>query len=152
MGNTHLFRTIVWHGMFGAADQRQFLLAYHAQRHRDDQQHSDCLHIAVPERVNALRFAALKARREWKAATNLASSLQLSTTPTALTLDAALPTLSLTWTQTQMLHRLDAGELEQRCVDANRRYGHGHGVTYTSVEEAILFKISCDQLDAYYQR
>ena len=50
----------------------------------------------------------------------------------------------------KLVLKLDSGELEREAVDANKKYGHGEGVTRMSTEEAVLYRVSSNQLDNYF--
>ena len=53
--------------------------------------------------------------------------------------------------QRELLAKLESGELEREAVAANQKYGYGEGVTRTSTEEAVLYRVSGNSLDDYHR-
>ena len=54
--------------------------------------------------------------------------------------------------QIELLIELNSGLLEKNVLENNKAYGHGEGVNITTKEEAAVFRMSCNALDAYFDR
>ena len=54
--------------------------------------------------------------------------------------------------QIELLIELNSGLLEKNVLENNKAYGHGEGVKITTKEEAAVFRMSCNALDAYFDR
>ena len=63
-----------------------------------------------------------------------------------------IPDSDLSRSQIQLLRDLDLGVLQANMVKANKAYKHGEGVEIRTREEAAVLRMSCNQLDAYYDR
>ena len=131
MENAPLFHTVVRRGLFDGKNVQQFLIAQAQimQEQKDDAE-------GAKANRDILRKEALHARREWKTARKLA--------------------LSSVWRklsnyEEDLLQRLNKGDLEQKCLEKSRAYGYGLGATTMSAQEAALFRMSCNNLDAYWR-
>ena len=58
----------------------------------------------------------------------------------------------MTEQEMKLLRELDLGLLEDDVLTKNIAYGHGEGVKITTKEEAAVFRMSCNALDAYFSR
>ena len=63
-----------------------------------------------------------------------------------------LPESELSCKQQQLLIELNSGLLQKIRLENDKAYGHGEGVKNTTKEEAAVFRMSCNALDAYYGR
>ena len=63
-----------------------------------------------------------------------------------------IPERDLSKSQIQMLHDLDIGVLEANMVKMNKAYKHGDGVEIRTREDAAVLRMTCNKLDAYYDR
>ena len=54
--------------------------------------------------------------------------------------------------ENKLLIELDSGLLEDDVLKKNIAYGHGEGVKIITKEEAAVFRMSCNALDAYFDR
>ncbi len=66
--------------------------------------------------------------------------------------DKGLPESELSSPQIALLLELNSGVLEKNMLANNKAYGHGEGVKITTKEEAAVFRMSCNALDAYFAR
>ena len=66
--------------------------------------------------------------------------------------EQALPESELSSPQIALLLELNSGVLEQNMLAKNKAYGHGEGVKIRTKEEAAVFRMSCNALDAYFAR
>ena len=64
----------------------------------------------------------------------------------------APPESELSRQQIQLLIEFKSGLLEKNVLENNKAYGHGEGVKITTKEEAAVFRMSCNALDAYFGR
>ena len=63
-----------------------------------------------------------------------------------------LPESELSCQQIQLLVELNSGLLKNNVLENNKAYGHGEGVKITTKEEAAVFRMSCNELDGYFDR
>ena len=63
-----------------------------------------------------------------------------------------LPDSELSRQQTELLLELNSGLLEQNVMENDKAYGHGVGVEFTTIEEAAVFRMSCNVLDVFFGR
>ena len=63
-----------------------------------------------------------------------------------------IPEADLSNEEIQLLAELNSGLLEKERDEKNKAYGHGEGVRIITNEEVAVFRMSCNTLDAYYQR
>ena len=63
-----------------------------------------------------------------------------------------LPESELSSEQIELLIELNSGLLQKNVLENNKAYGHGEGVKITTKEEAAVFRMSCNALDAYFDR
>ena len=54
--------------------------------------------------------------------------------------------------QAKLLGKFKRGELDQEVSEANQKYRHAQGVTRMSTEDAVLYRVACNQLDDYWAR
>ena len=62
------------------------------------------------------------------------------------------PESELSCQQIQLLVELNSGLLKKNVLENNKAYGHGEGVKIITKEEAAVFRMSCNALDAYFDR
>jgi hypothetical protein len=144
MGNIHLFRAMMRHGLFEFADLQDFMVAYTQILEEEKQRRSTNAAASVDtmlsediekKRQLQLREDALAARRRLKHARKLAMSQQ-----------------QLSIAELDLLEKLNSGELDRLCLERNRAYGHGDGTKSIARDDATLFRVSCNLLDKYFQR
>lgn len=132
LGNTPLFHTVVSSGIFHPGDQRRFLLAFLKEKENKPAPVSEALQ-------EARRTAAKKARSVLKRAKKIELLVKIKN-------------VQLKKEQELLLRRLDSGELEQARTAADLAYGHGKGLSYKTVHDATLFKMSMIQMDEFRNR
>ena len=130
MGNGQLFRAIVKYGFFDTKSFAQFMGAF-TQMQVEAKNSGDILPTAS-EREEA-RANARRARANLREGRRLSKSRKL-----------------LNPKQSMLLRKFERGELEQEVSEANQKYRHAQGVTRMSTEDAVLFRVSCNQLDDYW--
>ena len=88
------------------------------------------------------RRKALEARQRLRDARKLASKVA----------SGDLPESELSTTQIRLLRDYDLGKLKTEREENDNSYGHGEGVHTITKEEAAVFRMSCNELDAYFHR
>ena len=84
----------------------------------------------------------MEARQRLKDAKKLASKVA----------SGDLPESELSTTQFRLLTEYELGKLERKREENDNAYGHGEGVQTITKEEAAVFRMSCNALDAYFDR
>ena len=135
LGNKDLVHAIIQHGLFRMDDIQEFMAVFLDQTKKVRDETSSGEHSAEQNR-ESLRREAVAARRTLKQAKKLA----LVTAERDLT--------SQEW---ELVQRLDNGKLEEVLKAKERAYGHGTSLPKPmSCHEAILFRVSCNQMDRYW--
>ena len=132
MGNAQLFRAVVKYGFFDTQSFAHFMRAFTEMQ--VEARNSGDIRPTASEREEARANARM-------ARANLREGRRLSKTRKLLTPK-----------QGRLLCRFQRGELEQEVLEANQKYRHAQGVTRMSTEDAVLFRVACNQLDDYWAR
>ncbi len=133
VGNHEFLMAVLRHGYFDAKTQQDLLQAVLQERSKknDEDQPSQ-------RERKELKRAAQAARKTLRDARKLEAE--------------DIPDSDLSRSQIQLLRDLDLGVLQANMVKANKAYKHGEGVEIRTREDAAVLRMSCNQLDAYYDR
>ena len=131
VGKYEFLMAVLRNGLFDSQSQQDLLLAVLQERsqHKGEQQPSE-------REQKEFRKKALAARKKLRDARKLAAK--------------DIPESDLSKSQIQMLHELDIGVLEDNMLEMNQAYKHGEGVKIRTREEAAVFRMSCNELGAYW--
>ena len=133
VGNYEFLMAVLRNGMFDSQSQQDLMLAVLQERSK----HKGEKHLSRRE-AHELRTKALAARKKLKDARKLA--------------EQDLPESELSKSQIALLHDLDKGVLEKNMLEMNKEYKHGEGAKIITKEDAAVLRMSCNKLDAYYDR
>ena len=128
LGNQAFLMAVLRNGLFDTQSQQELMTAV-----LQEQSNSGDDHLAEHNKKE-LRRNAFEARRKLKDARKLAYQ--------------CIPESQLLCDQNKLLKDLDSGLLERNVLENNKAYGHGEGVKITTQEEAAVFRMSCNALDA----
>ena len=132
MGNAALFRAVVKHGFFDTRSLSEFMVAYHVMQDRGN------LHPTVetsPTERERRRAEALKARMNVSRARRLAVLYR--------------PLLPY---EQDLVYKLEFGDLEKIRQQADKAYGHGAEVSRMTTMDAVLHRVSGNELDNCFRR
>ena len=132
MGNTALVNAIIKHGLYDFKSQREFMLAFHELKN-ENRRDSHPTEGMSRERKLRLRETALTARRNLRLARNLAASEE-----------------TLSRSQEKLVSQYITGELKDIVKKANVAYGHGLGAERMDTAEAVLMRVSGNELLEYF--
>ena len=133
VGNYEFCMAVLRNGFFDSQTQQELLQAVLQER----TEKKDEVQPSQRER-NELRKKAQAARKTLNDARRLAAN--------------DIPESELSTSQIQMIRDLDIGVLEDNMLKMNKAYKHGEGVEIRSREDAAVLRMTCNHLDAYYDR